>query len=84
MGQLLMHSGKLSTHAPGLINIAPNTGKLRMNIQDMERLGLQDGTKVRLISDRETPFSLVCSLTSPLRLAPAFSRSILMNRQSRI
>ena len=52
MGQLLMHSGKLSTHAPGLINIAPNTGKLRMNIQDMERLGLQDGTKVRLTSDR--------------------------------
>ena len=52
MGQVLMHSGKLSTQAPGLINIAPNTGKLRMNMQDMERLGLQDGAKVRLISDR--------------------------------
>ena len=52
MGQLLMHSGKLSAQAPGLIKIAPNTGKLRMNIRDMERLGLQDGTKVRLISDR--------------------------------
>ncbi|MBH0202937.1 MAG: molybdopterin-dependent oxidoreductase [Nitrospira sp.] len=52
MGQVLMHSGKLSTYAPGLINIAPNTGKLRMNIQDMERLGLRDGTKVRLTSDR--------------------------------
>lgn len=52
MGQLLMHSGKLSTQASGLINIAPNTGKLRMNIRDMERLGIQDGTKVRLISDR--------------------------------
>ncbi|MBS0181242.1 MAG: molybdopterin-dependent oxidoreductase [Nitrospira sp.] len=52
MGQLLMHSGKLSTHAPGLIKIAPNTGKLRMNIRDMERLGLQDGAKVRLTSDR--------------------------------
>ena len=52
MGQVLMHSGKLSTQAPGLINIAPNTGKLRMNIQDMERLGLQDGAKVRLTSDR--------------------------------
>ena len=52
MGQVLMHSGKLSTQAPGLINIAPNTGKLRMNIQDMERLGLQDGAKVRLASDR--------------------------------
>jgi formate dehydrogenase alpha subunit len=52
MGQLLMHSGKLSAQASGLIKIAPNTGKLRMNIRDMERLGLQDGTKVRLISDR--------------------------------
>jgi predicted molibdopterin-dependent oxidoreductase YjgC len=52
MGQLLMHSGKLSSQASGLIKIAPNTGKLRMNIRDMERLGLQDGTKVRLISDR--------------------------------
>jgi predicted molibdopterin-dependent oxidoreductase YjgC len=52
MGQLLMHSGKLSTQASGLIKIAPNTGKLRMNIRDMERLGMQDGTKVRLISDR--------------------------------
>ncbi|MGC4096633.1 MAG: molybdopterin-dependent oxidoreductase [Nitrospira sp.] len=52
MGQVLMHSGKLSTQAPGLINIAPNTGKLRMNMQDMERLGLQNGAKVRVISDR--------------------------------
>ncbi|MDR4466762.1 MAG: molybdopterin-dependent oxidoreductase [Nitrospira sp.] len=52
MGQLLMHSGKLSTQASGLIKIAPNTGRLRMNIRDMERLGIQDGTKVRLISDR--------------------------------
>ncbi len=52
MGQLLVHSGKLSTQAPGLMKIAPNTGKLRMNIGDMERLGLQDGVKVRLTSDR--------------------------------
>jgi predicted molibdopterin-dependent oxidoreductase YjgC len=52
MGQLLMHSGKMSTQAPGLIKIAPNTGKLRMNIRDMEGLGLQDGAKVRLTSDR--------------------------------
>jgi len=52
MGQLLMHSGKLSTEAPGLIKLAPNTGKLRMNVQDMERLGLQDGAKARLTSER--------------------------------
>jgi predicted molibdopterin-dependent oxidoreductase YjgC len=50
MGQLLMHSGKMSTEAPGLIKIAPNTGKLRMSPADMDRLGLQDGMKVRLTS----------------------------------
>jgi predicted molibdopterin-dependent oxidoreductase YjgC len=52
MGQLLVHSGKLSTQAAGLIKITPNNGKLRMNRQDMERLGLHDGAKVRLTSDR--------------------------------
>ena len=51
MGQLLMHSGKMSTEAPGLITIAPNTGKLRMSPADMDQLGLQDGMKVRLTSD---------------------------------
>lgn len=54
MGQLLYHSGKLSTAAPGLIKIGPNTGRLRMNPADMERLGLQDGASVKLTSDRGT------------------------------
>ncbi len=52
MGQVLYHSGKLSTVAPGLIKIAPNTGRLRMNPSDMERLGLKDGSSVTLMSDR--------------------------------
>jgi formate dehydrogenase alpha subunit len=52
MGQILYHSGKMSTASPGLLKIAPNTGRLRMNSADMERLGLQDGALVRLISDR--------------------------------
>ncbi len=52
MGQVLYHSGKLSTVAPGLMKIAPNTGKLRMNGADMERLGLKDGSSVKLTSDR--------------------------------
>lgn len=67
MGQLLVHSGKLSTEAPGLIKIAPNTGKLRMNIQDMERLGIKDGEKVRLTSDRG---SLQLGVQPDLSLAP--------------
>jgi predicted molibdopterin-dependent oxidoreductase YjgC len=52
MGQVLYHSGKLSTQASGLITIAPNTGRLRMNPQDMERLGVGEGTTIRLTSDR--------------------------------
>ncbi|HBR51203.1 MAG TPA: NADH dehydrogenase (quinone) subunit G, partial [Nitrospira sp.] len=52
MGQLLMHSGKLSVQAPGLITIAPNTAKLRMNTRDLEHLGLHESAKVRLTSDR--------------------------------
>ena len=52
MGQLLYHSGKLSTAAPGLIKVAPNTGRLRMNQADMERLGLKDGGSIKLTSDR--------------------------------
>jgi len=52
MGQVLVHSGKMSTEAPGLIKLAPNTGKLRMNGQDLERLGIQDGAKVRLTSEQ--------------------------------
>ncbi|MEW6542877.1 MAG: molybdopterin-dependent oxidoreductase [Nitrospirota bacterium] len=61
MGQVLYHSGKLSTQASGLIRIAPNTGRLRMNGQDLERLGLGSrspegsggaGGRVRVISER--------------------------------
>jgi formate dehydrogenase alpha subunit len=52
MGQVLYHSGKMSAEALGLITIAPNTGRLRMNPQDMERLAVDEGTTVRLTSDR--------------------------------
>jgi len=52
MGQLLYHSGKLSTQASGLIKISPNTGRLRMSAQDIERLGLGEGAQVRVKSDQ--------------------------------
>jgi predicted molibdopterin-dependent oxidoreductase YjgC len=67
MGQVLVHSGKLSTEAPGLIKIAPNTAKLRMNMQDMERLGLDERAKVRLTSDRG---SLQLGVQPDLSVAP--------------
>jgi len=50
MGQLLYHSGKLSTQASGLLLIASANGQLHMNIQDMERMGLKDGDRVRVTS----------------------------------
>jgi formate dehydrogenase alpha subunit len=50
MGQLLYHSGKLSTQASGLINIAPNNGRLHMSPEDLSRLGLAEGGTVRLTS----------------------------------
>jgi formate dehydrogenase alpha subunit len=50
MGQLLYHSGKLSTQASGLINLAPNTGRLHMSLQDCERMGLKEGALVRMTS----------------------------------
>jgi formate dehydrogenase alpha subunit len=67
MGQVLVHSGKLSTEAPGLIKIAPNTGKLRLALQDMERLGLKEGEKVRLTSDRG---SLQVAVQPDMSVAP--------------
>jgi formate dehydrogenase alpha subunit len=50
MGQLLYHSGKLSTQASGLLLIASGNGQLHMNMQDMERMGLKDGNRVRVAS----------------------------------
>ncbi len=52
MGQVLQHSGKLSTQASGLIKIAPNRRSLSMNAGDMDRLGLAEGARVRVSSDR--------------------------------
>jgi formate dehydrogenase alpha subunit len=52
MGQLLYHSGKLSTQASGLLLIEPATGKLHLSLHDMERLGLKDGDRVRMASAR--------------------------------
>jgi len=52
MGQLLYHSGKLSTQASGLINISPSSGRLHMNERDLERMGLGESTRVRVTSPK--------------------------------
>jgi len=49
--QLLYHSGKLSTKASGLMDISPNTKCLRMAPEELERLGLTEGGRVRVTSD---------------------------------
>ena len=67
MGQILYHSGKMSTEAPGLIKIAPNTGRLWMNPQDMKQLAVSEGGKVRLTSDRG---SLQVAVQSDQSVAP--------------
>ena len=51
-GQVLYHSGKMSTRASGLINIEPNTGRLRMNPADLQHLGLNEQSTIRLSSQQ--------------------------------
>ncbi|RMH32796.1 MAG: 4Fe-4S dicluster domain-containing protein [Nitrospirae bacterium] len=50
--QLLYHSGKLSTRASGLMAISPNTKRLHLHREDLERLGIHQGGRVRLITDQ--------------------------------
>ncbi len=47
VGQSLFHSGKLSTHAKGLLQIQ-SAGALLLNPADAGRLGLADGDRARL------------------------------------
>ena len=49
--QLIYHSGKLSTKASGLMDISPNTKCLRMSPEEIERMGLTEGGRVRVTSD---------------------------------
>jgi formate dehydrogenase alpha subunit len=67
MGQVLYHSGKLSTQASGLLLIASGTGQLHMNMQDMERMGLKDGDRVRVSSAKG---SAVLSAKTDLSVLP--------------
>ncbi|PJA78011.1 MAG: hypothetical protein CO149_06390 [Nitrospirae bacterium CG_4_9_14_3_um_filter_51_5] len=54
MIQLIYHSGKLSTQASGLMEISPNTSRLRMSAEDFKNLGLSAHARVRLTSDQGT------------------------------
>ncbi len=54
MIQLIYHSGKLSTRASGLMEISPNTSRLRMSTQDFNNLDLGAHDRVRITSDQGT------------------------------
>ncbi|MCW5782381.1 MAG: molybdopterin-dependent oxidoreductase [Nitrospirales bacterium] len=54
MIQFIYHSGKLSTRASGLMEISPNTSRLRMSARDFNNLGLSAHDRVRITSDQGT------------------------------
>lgn len=72
MGQLLYHSGKLSTQASGLLLFAPRAGQLHLGLQDMERMGLKEGDRVRVSSARG---SAVLNVKADLSMMPGCSFS---------
>jgi formate dehydrogenase alpha subunit len=51
IGQVLYHSGKLSTRASGLVQLYPSKGRLQMNPEDLARLQLGAHDVVRVTSD---------------------------------
>ena len=50
IGQVLYHSGKLSTRASGLVQLSPSKGRLQMNRDDLARLGIGAHEVVRVTS----------------------------------
>jgi len=50
IGQVLYHSGKLSTRASGLLQLSPSKGRLQMNPEDIARLQLGPQDVVRVTS----------------------------------
>ena len=54
LGQVLYHSGKLSTRASGLIKLYPSKGRLQMHPADLARLQVSDRDAVRVTSVQGT------------------------------
>ncbi len=54
LGQVLYHSGKLSTRASGLVQLSPSKGRLQMNRDDLARLGIGAHDVVRVTSAQGT------------------------------
>jgi formate dehydrogenase alpha subunit len=54
IGQVLYHSGKLSTRASGLVQLYPSKGRLQMNPEDLAQLQLGPQDVVRVTSAKGT------------------------------
>jgi len=54
LGQVLYHSGKLSTRASGLIKLYPSKGRLQMHPADLAQLSVGDKDAVRVTSAKGT------------------------------
>src|SRR5207244_12558479 len=50
IGQVLYHSGKLSTRATGLVQLYPSKGRLQMNPEDLAQLQIGPQDVVRATS----------------------------------
>ena len=83
LGQIIYHSGKLSTRSSGLVTMYPNHGSLHLGPDDIESLGLGETDRVKISSATgfvEMPFRLDDSLPSGLCFFPEhFSDPALQN-----
>ncbi len=73
LGQVLYHSGKLSTRSSGLVTMYPNHGSLHLGPADIESLGLGENDYVKVSSPAgsvEIPFRVDDSLPEGLVFFP--------------
>ena len=73
LGQIIYHSGKLTTRSSGLMSMYPNHGSLHLSQEDVESLGLAETDRVNVSSATgsvEMPYRVDASLPSGLSFFP--------------
>ena len=73
LGQIIYHSGKLSTRSSGLMTVYPNHGCLHLSPDDIEALALEEADRVNIssaIGSIEIPFRVDESLPQGLCFFP--------------
>ena len=69
LGQIIYHSGKLTTRSSGLMAMYPNHGSLHLSQEDIELLGLGETDRVKISSASG-------SVEMPFRADDSFARRI--------